>query len=45
MWAVTIVASGGSFAAVSTLLAPPLLGAFLIMEAAERTPRWDFLLW
>ena len=32
--AATIMASAGSFAAVSTLLGSPLLGAFLIMEAA-----------
>jgi H+/Cl- antiporter ClcA len=32
--ALTIMASTGSFAAVSTLLGSPLLGAFLIMEAA-----------
>jgi H+/Cl- antiporter ClcA len=32
--AVTILASAGSFAAVSTLLGSPVLGAFLIMEAA-----------
>ena len=32
--AVTIMASAGSFAAVSTLLGSPLLGAFLIMAAA-----------
>ena len=32
--AVTIMASAGSFAAVSTLLGSPLLGAFLIMEIA-----------
>ena len=32
--AVTIIASAGSFAAISTLLGSPLLGAFLIMEAA-----------
>jgi H+/Cl- antiporter ClcA len=32
--AVTVVASTGSFAAVSTLLGSPLLGAFLLMEAA-----------
>ena len=32
--AMTIMASAGSFAAVSTLLGSPLLGAFLIMEAA-----------
>jgi H+/Cl- antiporter ClcA len=32
--AVTIMASAGSFAAVSTLLGSPLLGAFLIMEVA-----------
>src|SRR3954470_21943598 len=32
--ALTIMASAGSFPAVSTLLGPPLLGAFLIMEAA-----------
>jgi H+/Cl- antiporter ClcA len=32
--AVTIMASAGSFAAISTLLGSPLLGAFLIMEAA-----------
>lgn len=32
--AVTVMASAGSFAAVSTLLGSPLLGAFLIMEAA-----------
>lgn len=31
---VTIMASAGSFAAISTLLGSPLLGAFLIMEAA-----------
>jgi H+/Cl- antiporter ClcA len=31
---VTIIASAGSFAAISTLLGSPLLGAFLIMEAA-----------
>jgi H+/Cl- antiporter ClcA len=32
--ALTILASAGSFAAISTLLGSPLLGAFLIMEAA-----------
>ena len=32
--AVTILASAGSFAAISTLLGSPVLGAFLIMEAA-----------
>ena len=32
--ALTVMASAGSFAAVSTLLGSPLLGAFLIMEAA-----------
>src|SRR4051794_6755015 len=32
--AVTIMASAGSFAAISTLLGSPLLGAFLIMEVA-----------
>jgi H+/Cl- antiporter ClcA len=32
--AVTIIASAGSFAAVSTLFGSPLLGAFLIMEVA-----------
>ncbi len=32
--ALTLMASAGSFAAVSTLLGSPLLGAFLIMEAA-----------
>jgi H+/Cl- antiporter ClcA len=32
--AVTIMASAGSFAAISTLLGSPLLAAFLIMEAA-----------
>ena len=32
--AATIMASAGSFAAVSTLLGSPVLGAFLIMEAA-----------
>ena len=32
--AATIIASAGSFAAISTLLGSPLLGAFLIMEAA-----------
>lgn len=32
--AVTIMASAGSFAAVSTLLGSPVLGAFLIMEVA-----------
>ncbi len=32
--ALTIMASAGSFAAISTLLGSPLLGAFLIMEAA-----------
>ena len=32
--AVTVMGSAGSFAAVSTLLGSPLLGAFLIMEAA-----------
>jgi H+/Cl- antiporter ClcA len=31
---VTVIASAGSFAAISTLLGSPLLGAFLIMEAA-----------
>src|SRR3954453_16679454 len=30
----TVIASAGSFAAISTLLGAPLLGAFLIMEAA-----------
>ena len=32
--AVVMMASAGSFAAISTLLGSPLLGAFLIMEAA-----------
>ncbi len=32
--AATMMASAGSFAAISTLLGSPLLGAFLIMEAA-----------
>ncbi|MBN9734143.1 MULTISPECIES: chloride channel protein [unclassified Pseudonocardia] len=32
--AATMVASSGSFAAVSTLLGSPLLGAFLLMEAS-----------
>ena len=32
--AVTILASAGSFAAISTLLGSPVLGAFLIMEVA-----------
>lgn len=32
--AATILASAGSFAAISTLLGSPILGAFLIMEAA-----------
>ncbi len=32
--AMTLMASAGSFAAISTLLGSPLLGAFLIMEAA-----------
>ncbi len=32
--ALTIMASAGSFAAVSTLLGSPILGAFLIMEVA-----------
>ena len=32
--AVTVMASAGSFAAISTLLGSPLLAAFLIMEAA-----------
>jgi H+/Cl- antiporter ClcA len=32
--ALTIMASAGSFAAISTLLGSPLIGAFLIMEAA-----------
>ena len=32
--AATIMASAGSFAAISTLLGSPLVGAFLIMEAA-----------
>ena len=32
--AVTIMASAGSFAAISTLLGSPILGAFLIMEVA-----------
>jgi H+/Cl- antiporter ClcA len=32
--AATIMASAGSFAAISTLLGSPLLGAFLIMEVA-----------
>jgi len=32
--ALTIIASAGSFAAISTLLGSPVLGAFLIMEAA-----------
>ncbi|MFC5266034.1 chloride channel protein [Kribbella qitaiheensis] len=32
--ALTILASAGSFAAISTLLGSPILGAFLIMEAA-----------
>ena len=32
--ALTIMASAGSFAAISTLFGSPILGAFLIMEAA-----------
>ncbi len=32
--AITVMASAGSFAAVSTLLGSPVLGAFLIMEVA-----------
>ncbi|MFI7062487.1 chloride channel protein [Kribbella sp. NPDC050124] len=32
--AVTVLASAGSFAAISTLLGSPVLGAFLIMEVA-----------
>jgi chloride channel protein, CIC family len=32
--AATVLASAGSFAAISTLLGSPVLGAFLIMEAA-----------
>jgi H+/Cl- antiporter ClcA len=32
--AVTIIASAGSFAAISALLGSPVIGAFLIMEAA-----------
>jgi H+/Cl- antiporter ClcA len=32
--AATVMASAGSFAAISTLLGSPILGAFLIMEAA-----------
>ena len=32
--ALTIMASAGSFAAISTLLGSPVLGAFLIMEVA-----------
>ncbi len=32
--ALTVLASAGSFAAISSLLGSPLLGAFLIMEAA-----------
>ena len=32
--ALTIMASAGSFAAISTLLGSPILGAFLIMEVA-----------
>ncbi|WEO76610.1 chloride channel protein [Cryobacterium sp. SO2] len=32
--AVAVIASAGSFAAVSTLLGSPLLGAFLLMEAS-----------
>jgi H+/Cl- antiporter ClcA len=32
--ALTILAAAGSFAAISTLLGSPILGAFLIMEAA-----------
>jgi H+/Cl- antiporter ClcA len=35
--AATIMASAGSFAAISTLLGSPVLGAFLIMEAAGLT--------
>ncbi len=35
--ATTIMASAGSFAAISTLLGSPVLGAFLIMEAAGLT--------
>ncbi|WP_328526521.1 chloride channel protein [Kribbella sp. NBC_00359] len=33
--ALTIMAAAGSFAAISTLLGSPVLGAFLIMEAAS----------
>ena len=33
--AVTIMASAGSFAAISTLLGSPLLGAFLMRRALE----------
>ena len=32
--AVTVLASAGSFAAISTLLGSPILGAFLLMEAS-----------
>ncbi|MGV8966480.1 MAG: chloride channel protein [Cellulomonas sp.] len=32
--AIALIASAGSFAAISTLLGSPLLGAFLLMEAA-----------
>src|SRR6516225_8631779 len=32
--AVTVIAAAGSFAAISTLLGSPIIGAFLLMEAA-----------
>src|SRR5690348_18457358 len=32
--ATTVVASAGSFAAISTLLGSPIVGAFLLMEAS-----------
>lgn len=36
--AVAVIAAAGSFAAISTLLGSPLLGAFLLMEAAGLGP-------
>lgn len=33
--AVALIAKAGTFAAISTLLGSPLLGAFLLMEAAS----------
>ena len=42
--ATTVVASAGSFAAISTLLGSPIVGAFLLMEASGLGGCWGWSL-